>query len=89
MTDELNLYIGACEKKKVSPCRFQSVLPELIQFLLWLAGSFFFGDEVGEVILGDSDRKVTGFQVVISGWGGERSLKLYFWLWLTECPPKH
>ena len=42
MPDKLNLYLGDGEKKKVSPCHSTTVLPELIQFLLWLAESFFF-----------------------------------------------
>ena len=33
MPDKLNLYIWAGEKKKVSPCHFLRVAPELIQSL--------------------------------------------------------
>ena len=42
MPDKLNLYLGAGEKKKVSPCHFPTVVPELIQSLLWKVASFLF-----------------------------------------------
>ena len=42
MPDKLNLHIGAGEKKKASPCHFPTVVPELIQSLLWKVASFLF-----------------------------------------------